>query len=401
MTEFNFTVRATDNLGAFADREFSINVRNTIVDRWVATVTGGSVITSPDGINWTLQQNIITGTNNIWNNTSSQTTARGSVGHFNGKWYINAGVNYITSTDAKNWSVIPFPSVTYEGNQYVAGSAQTSYVNGEWAKSPTNIGIMVPMYSASAGYYRNILMMTSDGINWTHKWVQTLSTSSGISPQTTKVIYGNGKWLISGNRRDNLPTIGYVSSDEGATWTTVPSPAGAFLGGDIFFVNGKWIATRADIQAMYISDDLINWSYQAYSTPVNTNFRYWNWNYGNGVISVFPELSTNVSGSSWNRVYSTVDLVNWTETTLPVYPVVNNGVGTIGITFVRGNASAFARISSAFYNGQFIFGTSYTSNAATTGGLLSSTDGKTYTKLNLPAAIGNDALIFGIACSSY
>lgn len=400
MTEFNFTVRATDNLGAFADREFSINVRNTIVDRWVATVNGGSVITSPDGINWTYQQNILSGAN-IWSNTNIQSAARGSVGHFNGKWYINAGSQYITSTDAKNWNVMAYPTVTYEGNVYTAGTAQTAYGEGNWAKSSTNIGIMIPMYSANAGYYRSILMMTSDGINWQSKWIQNANISSGISPINSKVIYGNGKWLISGNRRDNLPTIGYVSSDEGETWSTVPAPAGAYLGGDIFFVNGKWVATRAQDQSMYISDDLVNWSYQTYSTPVNTNFRYWNWNYGNGVISVFPELSTNLNGASWNRIYSTVDLVNWTETTLPTYPVVNNGAGTIGTVYVRGSASAIARVSSAFYNGQFIFGTSYSSSAGTTGGLLSSTDGKTYSKLTLPSAIGNDALIFGIACSSY
>lgn len=402
MTEFNFTVRATDNLGAFADREFSINVRNTIVDRWVATVNGGSVITSPDGINWTYQQNIITGSN-AWSGTSGQTASRGQVCHFNGKWFINAATHIVTSTDAKTWTSTPFPTINFSGQVYTPILTQLNYMNPNWAKSTSNIGIVVTVLSSNVNIYRSVLFMSSDGVNWTEKWVQTDNVSGSILPQSSRVIYGNGKWVISANRRTltSGQTVGYVSSDEGDTWLPVTIPTSSFAGGDITFINGKWILPRNDVQAYYISDDLVNWSYQTYSTPIQTNFRFFDWNYGNGVISVFPDLLTNVSGSGWNRVYSSVDLVNWTETTLPTYPVGNFGSGTITGGYPRPVTTSVYRPSSAFYNGQFIFGVSTTNGQPTTAGLLSSTDGKTYTKLNLPTEIGNDALIFGIACSSY
>ena len=403
MTEFNFTVRATDNLGAFADREFSINVRNTIVDRWVATVNNGSVITSPDGINWTYQQNIITGSN-VWSITSSQTTSRGEVCHFNGKWFINAATNVVTSTDAKTWTSTPFPTINFSGQVYAPVLTQTSYMNPNWAKSPSNIGIVITMLSSNVNIYRSVLFMSSDGINWTEKWVQTDNVSGSVLPQSSRVVYGNGKWVISGNRRTIVSgqTVGYVSSDEGGTWSPITIPTASFAGGDITFINGKWILPRQDIQAYYISDDLVNWSYQTYNTVENTNFRFFDMNYGNGVISVFPEFSTTLSGINWNRVYSSVDLVNWSVSTLPTYPAGNNGSGSLpNSNLVRSATGSLGRVSSAFYNGQFIFGVSATNNQATTGGLLSSTDGKTYTKLSLPSAIGDDALIFGIASSSY
>lgn len=51
-TTFNFTVRAEDNQGAFADRDFSIVVKNTVIDRYMV-VDNTDAYTSPDMVTWT------------------------------------------------------------------------------------------------------------------------------------------------------------------------------------------------------------------------------------------------------------------------------------------------------------------------------------------------------------
>lgn len=52
MATYNFTVRAKDETGAFADRQFSIQVRNNLVDR-LFTINGSHGYASVDGVNWT------------------------------------------------------------------------------------------------------------------------------------------------------------------------------------------------------------------------------------------------------------------------------------------------------------------------------------------------------------
>lgn len=51
MATYNFTVRAQDETGAFSDRDFSIQVRNNLVDRLLA-VNDTNAYASVDGSEW-------------------------------------------------------------------------------------------------------------------------------------------------------------------------------------------------------------------------------------------------------------------------------------------------------------------------------------------------------------
>lgn len=52
-TTYNFTARATDGLGAFADRAFSITVNNSIIQRLVVVGQGGAARATAAGLPWT------------------------------------------------------------------------------------------------------------------------------------------------------------------------------------------------------------------------------------------------------------------------------------------------------------------------------------------------------------
>ena len=76
MATYNFTVRAQDETGAFSDRDFSIQVRNNLVDRLYA-INDDNGYASIDGINWTER----TGRGGIW------------CEHILGKWIVCTNVS--------------------------------------------------------------------------------------------------------------------------------------------------------------------------------------------------------------------------------------------------------------------------------------------------------------------
>ena len=87
--DFDFTVRATDDQGSFADRNFSITVNNTVVARFVA-VSSSAVLHSNDGKEW------------IRNDALS---AMQDVTFGNGRWMIpRTNMTTYQSTDGVNWT---------------------------------------------------------------------------------------------------------------------------------------------------------------------------------------------------------------------------------------------------------------------------------------------------------
>lgn len=177
MPNYTFTVRATDNAGAFADRTFSLNVLNTKQERFVA-ISGLDAFTSADGINWTVRSGL----------------GGDAVSYGNGRWVITASLNrYHTSEDGINWTTYTIPGTTYplppqSASAYVitrSGGrhdwnwitnytytyktvrnwqgggvrAKIQYSNGVWSCYVSNAG-----HSAA---YANRLYISTDALTWT------------------------------------------------------------------------------------------------------------------------------------------------------------------------------------------------------------------------------------------
>lgn len=362
MTTFNFTVRATDDRGAFADRDFSIKVRNTIIDRYMAMSSTG-LYTSPDATTWTLRPGIGNG-----NSTNFQT----EIVNGNGRWLMNKdATTYLLSLDGVNWSPYPLP-LPAANNSTLGVIPRFSYGNGKFVVSF--------VYSQSASIFVYKVYTSTDGVNWTTPVTTVTSgyaaslayynTPGAYANPAPPPVFGNGRWNVVN------PSTGvnqfFTSTDGMATFNTVTSPLGGC--GNLTYVNGLWLATGLSGTTLATSVDGFTWSLQTLPAGYSDN----NWRitkilYGNGrlvlvVSRLVYQTTTNAVSSA---VFTSTDGVAWTNTALPVTWAPSGGT----ITHIA---------TGTFHNGLFIIGNSL----GLTQGILISEDGITWSRgsTNFPVA---------------
>lgn len=303
MSVFPFTVRAIDSDGAFSDRQFSINVRNTIVERYLV-INSNDAWTSSDAVNWTIRP--------------GQGGTKCAYG--NGMWMvIAAGANpgIRTSADGINWTFTPTTSLV------------VTRPNGDaaiWTNPPSNFGGgLSSSFSFAAGRFwfsfptSNVGMETlssADGLNWRRQiLVPAVGTWSGANPSSiqsvstrTVVDVGGGTLLLNSNitiAGNPLNVYGYISTDSGTTWSVLRNNA---------------LAT-ATVQA------------SAYLTRFNGVFYSFTSNGGNPT-NTNPTYHYSTDGANW--ITSNTAVGNTTNTTtINQFPVtrcfyVNGRIVTLG-----------------------------------------------------------------------
>jgi hypothetical protein len=308
MTTYNFTVRATDNLGAYADRQFGVTVNNTNVAKFVAA--GSTNAYSYDGINWV--------TGSISNCVS--------VAYGNGYWYMTTangtyGTIYISS-DGVNWAAW---TGSYSTNGYGNGANRRGMV-----RYLPNINKMAFGDDASGA----IMYLTADG-----------STTAGGSQAAIYTVGSNvapiiGIARLGGYNYGIAPTTAAYGGGVARTtdtnlqvataWTNVldsstsgyPNISGQH-GGGIKCYNGMLFAYST--AGLWNSIDGTNWNKRISATGVHSVC------YGNGVLLAIPY-------SSANTVYRSTDGVNWSS-----------------ITVTGGYSSSSGLAQLAFYNGTWVW----------------------------------------------
>lgn len=300
MTTFNFTVRAIDDLGAFADRDFSIKIRNTLVDRFVLT-TSAHAYTSTDGLSWTQRPNI--GASTISNNMNNP------VIYGNGKWMIKHNIfsqTYRLSSDGINWVDHTMSPATGGPTSGSSAVFAMSFVNGRFCFVASDSG--TPFH----------LFTSMDGLTWT----KSASAFSVTNFTAGKITYGGGRYVIT--NINSSATIPYVTTvDDGQTWqlgsytTMGANPSGRFRAG-FNYINGLWIApnclfTTTNNQIMY-SNDFVTWNARTITFPV-ANYIPNQIVYGNGVLVMTFNRPNSGTGST-NSYMTSLDGINWTTRTL-------------------------------------------------------------------------------------
>jgi len=100
MATYDFTVRAQDETGAFSDRDFSIQVRNNLVDRILA-IDANNAYASVDGTTWTER----TGKGGEWCiNLLGKWIVCTTAYNYNDGYRSNCGTVYRLSEDTINWT---------------------------------------------------------------------------------------------------------------------------------------------------------------------------------------------------------------------------------------------------------------------------------------------------------
>lgn len=284
MPLYNFTVRARDNAGAFSDRDFSINVRNTITDRHIVSAANGEAsYSSVDGVNWTMRPGAM-----------GRFTAYGA-----GKWVsygtgTHGAQTYYSSNDAINWISHTRPSVYIDSN---IQEPPMAYGNGIW----------MTFGEGTSTEYNNRCFVSDDAATW---------VSTGLVPRGTakyagacgRLAFGNGRWIATHNL-SNYPStcFGWSSADNGTSWAQITLSVTCRIT-DIIYVNGMWIASDAVNFCIWTSIDGTNWAKRTLPTASASSYP-WRIAYGNGVLVATAYLSSGSNDTGW---YSH-DAVNWTK----------------------------------------------------------------------------------------
>lgn len=315
MTTFNFTVRAVDERGAYADRDFSIKVRNTIIDRYIAMSTNGHLYTSPDGDIWT--QRINEGIALVDNNYMYSN----EIVYGNGIWVaVLDRLSYQTSTNGVLWTrrTLPATIVPNPANYMTAINTipKVSFVNGKfyiarWTKRSAN------------NYHYKEVWSSLNGIDW--EFAFRLPVNSEIIPnnvalgwqQLNSICFGNGTIIMSSGL--NTDVI-YVSKDNGENWITANCKVTNIL--NIYYYNGLFFALSTFSMGITTSIDGLNWTIQP--VPAIANVGYSQLMYGNGRLIALATRGSTSANSTPNIDFfmTSTDGVNWEKIQLPVSSIL-------------------------------------------------------------------------------
>ena len=241
MVDYNFTIRATDKMGSFADRAFSMSIRNTRIERYMV-INNTNAWTSPDGSFWALRAGF-----------GGFTCAYG-----NGYWLILRGsASAITgiykSTDGVNYAPTAVASMVWKDD---SGATVSAPVNN------TNLKCLLKFFkgkfyftsitSGSGGAYD--LWSSADGVSWQRKRLfeatdANYNATFGVATIPYIVLNEDNGTLIvpfpgTGTFAPASATAYGWTTTDGVTFTPVRDAAytGVNFANALNRVNGLWIA---------------------------------------------------------------------------------------------------------------------------------------------------------------
>lgn len=236
-TTFNFTVRAEDDQGAFADRDFSMTVRNTMVDRYMV-VDATDAYTSPDMVTWTKRAG----------------QGGNAVSYGGGKWLITPIVNassYRLSVDGVNFASYPLAVPGYTG-AYTAHPPVWN-IDRWW----------VTMVAQATGVYHNLSMYSLDGINWT---LIAKSPAASVILGSSMPSFADGKVFYAANNSAKHYWFDASATDVVNMSETAPNlPAHTGVGSSITYsppikINDLWIILAlgtSGMMSLYSTDRVV------------------------------------------------------------------------------------------------------------------------------------------------
>lgn len=275
MATYNFTVRAKDESGAFSDRDFSIQVKNNLIDRMMLVATD-HVYTSPDGITFT------------------QRDGKGGIfgGCYLDKWFVQTGTQtYRTSSDTINWNENNTMTIS-DGKGVIANNTafalDTSYREEHIVEHNKKLYAL-----ASTASTKPFLVSTTDLITWelvlptnqvtVHNTVLGYNSPVVVNSSEVGYVYSNilvdgddlvwfdsrNKMFVKYNTISNTttvvnPTLAHATF--GNTTTDVGYPTNVYW--FLQKVNGVYVVcmVKNTLQKMWYSVDLVNFNLATVNT---------------------------------------------------------------------------------------------------------------------------------------
>lgn len=310
---------------------------------FVATGAYGTILTSKDGISWTVKKL-------SYGSISGVTFGEGI--------FVGVGEGIFTSPDGSNWkesTVAPpvdfsirgpvdnpdglnFPgpkshsvygsglgSVAYGNGTFVAGGIGGTILSSEdgflWTYRHSNVSQSIDDIAYGNGVFiaivssQKAVLSSPDGITWTQQWIPEVGGKRAIT-------YGNNSFVAVGVYDCDISGCyaGIMTSTDGVAWTARDLGIQGDLRGVTFGDNTYVAVGRPGI--IVTSHDGINWTHQ----QPGISSGLWTVTYGKG---------TFVAGGENGVMLTSSNGANWTVTSLvpgPLYGIAwgNNTYVTVG-----------------------------------------------------------------------
>lgn len=229
---------------------------------------GGDVISSTDGISWTVH-------------TSS---TRGPIAYGNGRFVMVNGTSLAVSTDGQTW--------THYNNRLPN--------NGSWSSVAYGSAGFVAVSDDDSP---SLVAHSVDGQTWTG--VNVNGTAPG--GRWTKVIYGGGRYVASCGWCQDGNGSGIMSSTDGLNWS---AGAGNVCGSwSMAYGNGRYVGGSCWQEPLVHSTDGVNWTTGGWigSQPASLV----NITYGAGIGFI--------GTAEGNPLSRSLDGLNWSNINIPGY----------------------------------------------------------------------------------
>jgi hypothetical protein len=337
---------------------------------FVAVGYDGAIITSPDGINWTERDSEIT--------TNLSGVAYGN------SMFVAVGPfgTILTSTDGITWT--PRNSGTTDALEHVffgnstfvaAGGIGTVYTstNGiTWTKRDTGLphGLTGGVYGNStfvAVGHNGTIITSPDAVTWTVR-------ASGVSFNITGITCMNSTFVAVAAASGGLPI--FITSNDGVNWTS-GNPLWAGFIYALSHGNNSFVAVGAN-GAIMTSPDGINWTSRSSKPVYNMGIAYGNSTFvAVGTYGSLGRSLNSTDGKTWNAV----DLGPYVPTDITYADSIFVAVGSNGdiltspdgVTWTARDSGTSKRLESVAY------GNSTFMAVGINGTVITSPDGKSWT----------------------
>jgi uncharacterized delta-60 repeat protein len=347
-------------------------------DLFVAVGSAGTLLTSSDGINWTPR------------NAGTTTTLTG-VTYSGSKWVIvTGGTTVVTSTNGTTWTAATSTGggvaedVEFGADLFVAcgpgGVIRTSSDGLTWntrvsnaTNDLTSVSFLNNLFVAVGG--GGTIVTSPDGIVWNAR-------SSSVTNDLIGAAYGDGRFIVG------YSGVGCVTSTNGVTWSNQPFPEGSIR--VAVFANNQFVA-GGNNGNVWTSPNGTEWTRRASITGRNLR----DVAYGNGrfvAVSNFAGagFATSTDGVDWTAgsgaagatgtfngvgyggglfvgvgpglIATTADGVNWTARTPSGSFTLNHVAWGNGVWVAVGNTGVAYRSTDAVTWSPVSTGTSSTLN---------------------------------------
>jgi photosystem II stability/assembly factor-like uncharacterized protein len=358
--------------------------------QFVGVGTLGTVVTSANGITWTVQNSGNTASTlyGVASNGATQLVAVGAAGLI--LTSSNSGVSWTQATSPTNNALF---GVTWSGSRYVAvgvsGTVVTSTDGTNWSivgASLTTQGLNSVTYSSTSSKYvavgnSSAVLVSSDGLNW------SVATSGATLYSVV--------W--TGNEFIGVGASGLIrASSDGATWTSRTTANTTTLLATAF---GPRLVAMGSSGSIQQSADAASWSVATSGTTQSLNAVAWS-----STLSKFVAVGgsgtvlTSTDGLTWTQTSSIISGLNAmtsriaTDTLL----VVVGDAGTImtstnGVTWTKRTSNTTSNLYAVAWSGTVFAATGAAS------ALVTSSDGLTWTSQTGLATLISGGTMWGIA----